>query len=168
MIKWLFNLVFSTESCARSLTHAWPAILASCLMFAGFGAACVPHTPKQSAGTENLRLPMLTATLDDIDQMYLYDRDISQLSLEALRGLKQIEPNLVIKQHNKTVTIKMGATIIISDEIPDTPAGLANFIKQFLNHAEPISYALERASDEQLFSAIFNNITLKPDRYSRS
>ena len=167
MIKRLFNLVFSMESCARTLTHAWPAILASCFIFAGFGTACVPQTPKQSAGTKNLRLPMLTATLGDIDQVYLYDRDISQLSLEALKGLKQIEPNLVIKQHNKTVTIKMGATTIISDEIPDTPAGSAKFMVQFLNHAEPISYALESASDERLFSAIFNNITLKLDRYSR-
>jgi len=167
MIKRLFNPVFPSERCTRVLTPAWPAILTSCFMFAGFGAACVPHSPQQSAGTENLRLPMLTATLDDIDQVYLHDRDISQLSLDALKGLKKIEPGLVIKQQNKTVTVKIGETTIISDEIPETPAGSAKFIVQFLNHAESISYALERASDERLFSAIFNNITLKLDRYSR-
>jgi carboxyl-terminal processing protease len=149
------------------LMRVWGAMLASCLTFAIFGTACVTQSLQQSAGIDNLRLPMLTATLDDIDQVYLHDRDISQLSLEALKGLKQIEPGLVIKQQNKTVTVKMGETTIISDEIPETPAGWAKFIVQFLNHAESISYALASASDERLFSAIFNNITLKLDRYSR-
>ncbi len=149
------------------LTHMRVSVLITSLTFAGFSTSCVSHNQQYSATTANLRLKMLTAVLNDIDHVYLHDRNISHLSIAAIEGLKQIEPGLSITQYDKTITAKISTVTIISDEMPSTPSGWADFIVQFLNRAEPFSYALEKASDEQLFSAIFNSITLKLDSHSR-
>jgi len=166
-MKRLFNLAYRLGNPISTLARTRAAVLASCLTFATFGTACVPHTPQQSTTTENLRLAMLTAALDDIDQVYLHDRNLSRLALSGLKGLKQIEPGLIVEQHEKTITAKIGAATIISATTPDTPSEWAKFFVEFLVRAEPVSFALESTSDERVFSAILDNVARNLDRYSR-
>jgi len=151
----------------RLVLIARAGLFGAALALVAATVACMPKPPLNEQGEENARTQMFLTALSDINQVYLQTPNLPALGIAGLKGLRQIEPGLYVEARDQSLDVSIGAATVMSTQTPETVDGWARLFSEALEKAATVSPAIETASDETIFTAIFTNLTRELDPYSR-
>jgi carboxyl-terminal processing protease len=142
-----------------------------------FGGACAPLAQPPLAGTELAPGPSISGgterlfsfAFQSIRDRYLDSVDLSDASVEGLRGLATIEPTILVGHRDSKVEVEALGRLIASYPAPgaDDYSGWARLTVSAILDLQKISPELRNAEGERIGEAVIDATLAKLDRFSR-
>jgi carboxyl-terminal processing protease len=112
---------------------------------------------------------MLKTGLTDIQEIFIEESSLPDLAVAGLQGLRSIEPGMEVVRRNGHLAIRLKSGVIgeaISPDEHDSRAW-ATTLSKLLDDSRKVSVKLQKADTEQIYTAMFEGLAAKLDRYSR-
>lgn len=147
----------------------WPRRLATALLTFAVIACTAQEARAPQAYDLGRATEMFSAGYHDIFDIFIDERQVSDLAMAGLGGLARIDPTVEIKRIGSLVAIEIdgiSAGRYIAPE-PQDAEGWAEVTASALDAGRHQSSALGAADAEQLYEAVFDAMVARLDPYSR-
>ncbi|MEO3435232.1 S41 family peptidase [Inquilinus sp. CAU 1745] len=104
-----------------------------------------------------------------MDDIYLREVDLHQLSTKGLQGLSAIDPALGAFAEDQAIVLTVGnrATAVFEIPAPHDAGAWASLLIRAIEHGKTESPALRQAGSDRIYEAVYHGILAELDPYSR-
>lgn len=156
----------------REMTERRRIIRLAGLIAFGLSAAACTASPPASAAAEDSSSEireMMVAGYNDIDSVYIEEKDLGDLAAAGLGRLSAVDPSVTFQRSGTQVALLVDGTTRAVFDAPDPTEATdwGRVTADYIDAALQSSPALNDLTEEQLYETLFGGMVAELDNYSR-
>ena len=132
------------------------------------GCTTPPRQPVDQTFTERTK-KILSAGITQIIEKYIVPVSVSNLALEGLRGLDNIDPDFIVETETGTLAVYSSGLVRREYLLPvaNNADAWSSLMAVILQYARTGDTPIAKASEEKIFEAVFDGSVSLLDSFSR-